>query len=257
MSLKILFLGTYGAVPSSFSGNTSIAVSVEGEYILIDTSGNPVQGVKAAGIDPGTLTTVVLTHAHVDHIYAFPSLVHTMFCMKRRTPLTVISDPVTTERAQELLGFFGLNRGKIGFDIVYGRKIADSGGSVKAGYTVDLFPGSHSVPSGMVRIKSKNSGLFYTADTGSIEAICGLAGGCSALVHETSGSHENIKKLSADGHSSGYQAGVNAACSGVRMLFLCHFGSCKDSNPESMEQEAKKEYNGRIIIPEPFRWYEL
>lgn len=257
MSLRILFLGTYGAVPSPLSGNTSIAVSVEDEHILIDTSGNPVQGIKTAGIDPDTLTTVVLTHVHVDHIYAFPSLVHTMFCMKRRIPLTVISDPVTAARAQELLGFFGLSREKTGFDISYRRKITESGGSGKAGYTVELFPGSHSVPSSMVRIKNKNSGLFYTADTGSIEAICGLAGGCSAMIHEASGSHENIKKLSADGHSSGYQAGVNAACSGVRMLFLCHFGSSKDSNPESMEQEAKKEYNGEIVIPEPFRWYEF
>ena len=263
--MKILFLGTYGAVPTAASGNTSIIISADvtskdGEYILIDASGNPVQGLKAAGINPDKLTTLVLTHTHVDHIYAFPSLVHALFCAHRKEPLTVVSNPETVEKAKGLLDFFGLNREKIGFDILYSAEKRGFGllyRSRTGGFRVELFPGAHSVPSSMVRVSIEGKSLFYTADTGSIPDICKFAGGCEVMIHETSGPKTREEKLSRDGHSSGYEAGVNARCARVKRLFLCHFSPEVDSSPEAMRREAELNYSGEIVIPEPFKWYPV
>ncbi|MCD6120222.1 MAG: MBL fold metallo-hydrolase [Spirochaetales bacterium] len=253
--MKMLFLGTYGAVPSGASGNTSFIVSAGGEYILIDASGNPLQGMKAAGVNPDELTTLVLTHAHVDHIYALPSLVHALFCAGRKKPLTIVSNPETVIKAKGLLDFFGLNRKKIGFDIIYStEKYKSNMGSFK----IELFPGAHSVPSSMVRIsESGDKAVFYTADTGSIADICGLAKGCRVMIHETSGPKSTDAKLSKDGHSSGYNAGINARCAGVKGLFLCHFSTDADAAPEAMGKEARLNYGGEIVIPEPFKWYTI
>lgn len=262
--MKILFLGTYGAVPSRLSGNTSFVISTGDEYILIDASGNPVQGLKKAGIDPDTLTTLVLTHAHVDHIYALPSLIHALFCAHRKNPLTVVSNPETVKSAKGLLDFFGLNREKIGYDIMYSAEKTDFGLVYKdyaGSFKIELFPGAHSVPSSMVRISTEVSsggkGVFYTADTGSIADICKFAKGCKIMIHETSGPSVMEKKLSRDGHSSGYQAGSNAHCAGVKRLFLCHFNPDAGSTPDAMVREAKLSYSGEIVIPEPYKWYTV
>ena len=247
--MKIAFLGTYGAVPSPESGNTSLLVKTKDNLVLIDASGNPVQGILKTGFNPDDLNVVVITHYHVDHLYAFPSLIHILYCLERKKSLTVVAKSDVAEKVKSLLDFFGLDFKKIGFHIEYRENYGKP--------ELSLFPGRHSVPSSMVRIMEGGSGLLYTADTSSIESICELARGLENLVHESSGSHERIEKLSADEHSSGFQAGLNARCAGVKKLFLCHFGSDPSSSPERMRSEAAKSFKGEIIVPAPFKLYEL
>ncbi len=247
--MKIAFLGTYGAVPSPESGNTSLLVETKDRLVLIDTSGNPVQGILKTGFKPDELDVVVITHYHVDHLYAFPSLIHILFCLKRKKSLTVVAKSDVAEKVKSLLDFFGLNFKKIGFHIEYSDGFENP--------ELSLFPGRHSVPSSMVRITKGGKGFLYTADTSSIESICEHAKGLDNLIHESSGPHERIGKLSADEHSSGYQAGLNARCAGVKRLFLCHFGNDPVSSPERMRSEAAKSFKGEIIIPIPYKLYEL
>jgi ribonuclease BN (tRNA processing enzyme) len=120
-----------------------------------------------------------------------------------------------------------------------------------------LLPGRHSVPSSMVRVAADDSRLLYTADTASWPGIAEAARGCDALVHEATASQaalENDPDLA--GHSSALQAGQNAAAAGVKILFLCHLcGRLYDGRDPA--DEAARAFGGQIVVPEPFRWYEL
>jgi len=81
--------------------------------------------------------------------------------------------------------------------------------------------------------------------------------GCSTLTHEASGANSNIEKLMKDGHSSAYRAGQNAACAGVKQLFLCRFSASASASPEKMKVEDGLAFKGKIIIPEPLKWYSV
>ena len=249
--METVFLGTYGAIPTAESGNTSLIIATGKGLILVDTTGNPLQSILCSGKNPDNLEVVILTHAHVDHLYGLPSLIHGLYCMDRSKALIILSDPFTREKAEQLLSSFGLSREKTGFPLDFKETLHSDA------FKVDLFPGSHSVPSSMVKIGEDASSLMYTSDTSSIEGICRASLGCSTLIHEASGTHNNIKKLMKDGHSSAYQAGQNAVCAGVKQLFLCHFSASESASPESMKAEAGISFKGEIIIPEPLKWYSV
>jgi len=41
---------------------------------------------------------VLITHTHIDHIYALPSLLHQLWLMDRREPLVVLGNQVTIQK---------------------------------------------------------------------------------------------------------------------------------------------------------------
>ena len=87
--MKIVFFGTAGAIQSKDNANVSFSVVEKKLSILVDSSGNPVQYLNRVGIDPKKLDSLILTHSHIDHIYAVPSLIHNLWLMKRKKPLNI------------------------------------------------------------------------------------------------------------------------------------------------------------------------
>ncbi len=249
--MRIAFFGTSGAIPGESNGNTSFLIDTNGKLILVDASGNPVQNIFKAKKNPDDLWIIIITHAHVDHIYGLPSLIHTLYCMGRKRDLLVLSDPATTEKAKMLLEFFNLNSSRIGFSLVY-EKIFSA-----PGFKLKLIPGNHTVPSSMVLAEEGAVRLLYTSDTASTDNVRKAVRRCNILIHEASGSHASVEELEEDGHSSGYQAGMNAVYAGVEKLFLCHFAASGAEEPELMKEEAKKAFKEDIVLPQAFKWYEL
>lgn len=59
------------------------------------------------------------------------------------------------------------------------------------------------------------------------------------------------------GHSSARQAGEIAARAGVKILFLAHFDYRTGLKESDLEVEAAESFSGRVIVPEPFKDYEI
>jgi len=249
--MRLLFCGISCAETGADSGFTSLIVQSGTDSILIDSSDNPVRCLLRAGIDPQALKFLVLTHGHTDHIYGFPALLHTLHCRKRKDPLTVVCDPETRRRAEALVEAAGLNEKKLTFARRYRGSLKSSG------LEILLLPGRHSIPSSMVRVAADDSCLLYTADTASWPGIAEAARGCRTLIHEATASQAALKgDPDLSGHSSALQAGQNAAAAGVKTLFLCHlcgrlYAGCDPAD------EAARAFGGQIVVPEPFRWYDL
>jgi len=74
--MRIGFLGTGGSTSRGQRLNTSLVVTVSGGTILIDCSGSPEQALARQGLMPGQISDLFLTHSHIDHVYALPSLLH-------------------------------------------------------------------------------------------------------------------------------------------------------------------------------------
>ena len=66
----VYVLGSTGSIQGREASNTSLAVTSAGRTLLIDVSGSPIQALKRSNIDPLSVDVLLLTHAHIDHLYA-------------------------------------------------------------------------------------------------------------------------------------------------------------------------------------------
>ncbi len=254
--MKLIFYGTTGAVPTKDNTNVSFTVIAENISLLVDTSGCPTHALLKTGIHPPDLNAVVLTHAHPDHLYAFPSLIHNLWLLKRKKPLYIISNQDTATKAKQLYEVFSLLTKEGLFPIEW---ITFEEGSIDLfpGLLLTLFPVKHSAPACGVKISTTSSSLVYSSDTTPSERVVQAAKGATALIHEATGSEHHEEQLNADGHSSARQAGTIAEQAGIATLYLCHFDFRQGIVPAKLQHEAQAAFSGQVIIPELFKFYEV
>jgi ribonuclease Z len=108
-TLNLHFLGTGSASPNKQRGNSSLLLDFGARSVLIDASGYPGQAIPCTGVGFDRLQDVILTHAHVDHIYALPSLLSSIASYDLSgTPKTLRLHglPETLDVARRLLEIF-------------------------------------------------------------------------------------------------------------------------------------------------------
>lgn len=108
LGLTIHFLGTGSTSPNAHRDNSSLLFLIGKRAVMIDVSGYPGRKLPQAGVGFDQLTDLVLTHAHIDHIYAYPSLVASMVSAAgdRRPTLNIHGRPSVLDVAWKLLAPF-------------------------------------------------------------------------------------------------------------------------------------------------------
>jgi ribonuclease Z len=252
----ICFFGTSGAIPSTESGNVSFVLRGKGSSYLVDASGNPVQSLMKAGVDPLELDAVILTHTHTDHLYALPSLFHTLWMMHRTKELQIFTNPNTKAKSLELLSIFRLKERTGLFPY---RFITEPDHLLKNGETIELFSACHSVPTCGFWIAEGDARVLYTSDTSPL--IPGILdryiGRVDVLIHEASGLSSQEDSLNQAGHSSARQAGETARMLKANTLFLCHLPAEKKIQVALLEEAKGVFSEGVTQLPVPFHFYRF
>ena len=89
MSLRVVFLGTAGSVPTIQRSLPAIAVQRKGELILFDCGEGLQRQMIRARIGFHRKTKVFITHMHGDHVLGLPGLFQTMSLLDRERKLEV------------------------------------------------------------------------------------------------------------------------------------------------------------------------
>lgn len=251
--MDVRFLGVNGSIQSAGSGNVSIVVSHLNNHVLVDTSGAVVQALWLAGVDPLTIDTVVLTHAHIDHIYALPSLLHNLWLMRRERPLTILANQETLDIARNLCSVFAIERKRGMFPIDW--RLAAGGWYLHQLGTLSLglFPVNHGVPTlGCVFSLDGDrlSKIAYLADGMPMETYPVELMGADILIHEAGGIDAQEPLLAAGGHSSARQAALVAENLSAERLLLCHL--CPQESCWAAILEEARRYFPLVEIPKQF-----
>lgn len=249
--MKICFLGTACAEPTEDNGYTSFLLEAGRTLVLIDASGNPVQSMLRAGRNPMDLDVLVLTHYHADHIGGYPSLMQTLSCLGRKRHVEVVCSSITEERTLAVGAALDIQSETLGFDVSFHRCHDEED------LKLTLAAGIHSVPSNMVSIEADRARIFYTSDTEYNPEVAAAARGSRLLIHEATFSHRYLGSPGTRGHSSAYQAGMSAASAGVETLFLCHYCARRHSGLDAIIEEARRAFDGEVVLPSSFLWYEF
>lgn len=251
--MELVFFGACGSIPSGASGNVSFLVRERGWSLLVDASGNPAQSLLRAGEDPRDLDCLVLTHVHTDHLYGLPSLVHALWLMGRKKPLTVLANPETRDRARGLLSVFGLLDREGLFPLLF--LFPEGGYGLPGGGNIRLHPVRHSAPTCGFRLEGRGPSLFYTADTGPLPGDFWVGKGAEILIHEASGGAGEEEALNASAHSSSRQAAEAARACGARALVLCHLPPGEAAARDLVREAEGVLGAGGALVPRPYRVY--
>ena len=102
MTLRITFLGTSAAVPTTERNPSGLVINREGDRLLFDAG----EGTQRQMMRFGTgfaISDVFLTHLHGDHILGLPGLLQTWDFTDREDPVTIHTPHGTGERLRTFL----------------------------------------------------------------------------------------------------------------------------------------------------------
>lgn len=233
--LKYVFLGANGSMQEGGSGNTSLLFSDGTSSFLVDASVNIHAAVEAS------IDAVVITHEHIDHMYALPSLLHQLWLSKRTKPLVIICPDGVRSMVNGFIDNFAIRSKKGIFDIVF----ETAGRNEVGGMELEFFKTVHT-PNSVGMVISDGCGetlkrIVYTCDTSPVvnprDSLPACAFDPDVLIHETN----SVSDVRKPDHSSGLDAARLALELGAKRLVLCHLPK-GDVAKQAILEEARSLY---------------
>lgn len=244
---RLILLGTAGgATPKALRAAPSQAIVVDGVTHVIDCGNGVARQMALAGLDPGTIANVFLTHQHSDHNADIGNLLLLAWAADLRTPVDLWGPP-PLKRMMQL--FLEMND----YDIQ--TRIKDEGRPALAPLlrphelthagvvmhddrvkvTAALVEHPPVTPAFAYRFDCPDRSIVISGDTRPSKHLVELARGADVLVHEVMylpalekliASEAHAKRLREHllaSHTTAAQVGRIATEAGVETLVLSHF----------------------------------
>ena len=250
------FLGTAGAAPSAERDNTSLLFYTAAEALLVDCAGSPLHKILRGGVDAKRLRWVIITHAHVDHIYGLPSLIHSLWLTGRQAPLTLYALPEPAAIIRRYTDLFPITgSGPFPLHVVEIEPRPEAPVLEGRTFRVEASPAEHSIPNAALRVtfaaKDERGTVVYSSDTKPCDAVVRLAQGVEVLVHEATFGGQ-IVEAERFGHSTAAEAGRVAREAKVGRLILTHLDPWGPHSPEALRAEAVLAFGGPVEVAREF-----
>ncbi len=119
--VEVQFIGSGDAFGSGGRFQTCIALRGAGENLLIDCGASSLIAMKRLGIDPSSISAIVLTHLHGDHFAGIPLLILDGQFNRRTAPLKIAGPPGVRERIEAAMEVMFPGSSKVGrrFSVEY------------------------------------------------------------------------------------------------------------------------------------------
>jgi ribonuclease Z len=240
---RVVILGTASAIPDEKHENTHLLVMAGERNVLIDCVGNPIANLRKAGCEPNSLTDLILTHFHPDHVSSAPLLLMDLWLLGRKDPLDVYGLEATLERLETVMAAYDWKSWPGFYPLRLNPLPAEELTPVLASNSLRVLasPVKHLIPTIGLRFEFNATGktLAYSSDTEPYAAVVRLANGADVLIHEATSA--------SIGHTSAAQAGEIARQAEVGKLVLIHYDT---NNPDlaGLTTQAQQAFTGEVIL---------
>jgi ribonuclease Z len=139
--MKVITLGTGGAIPTARRSLPATCLIREGEMLLFDCGEGTQLQMRRARTGFGRLTKIFISHLHGDHLAGLPGLLMTMSLLSRDKSLSIFGPP-------GLSRFIGVAGETFRFHHEYGLTVQETEGGLVyqgPGYRVEGRPMDHSI----------------------------------------------------------------------------------------------------------------
>lgn len=250
---RLIFLGTGAALPTAGRGNTALAISGQpaSDWLLIDCGGDVFRALLRANIPIDGVRDLLITHAHIDHIGALPSLIESFRIGGRKAPLRIWALPEVLAIVHRLLDLYGYELTLESWPYAITYHEAHAGGDVTlAGIATHIEAMDHALPTLGLRLDLPGGPVCYTCDTQPTPAVPRLAHDVAWLITECTFLDRDRAFARRSKHTTAREAGEQATAAGARKLALVHLGEGDGWPAADARTEAATMFDGEILIPE-------
>jgi ribonuclease Z len=106
MVMEIVFLGTSSMVPTKERNHSGMLLRYGTEGILFDCGEGIQRQFKIGGISPTTVTKILISHWHGDHVLGLPGLIQTLSASEYGKTLAIYGPKGTKERIKHMFQAF-------------------------------------------------------------------------------------------------------------------------------------------------------
>jgi ribonuclease BN (tRNA processing enzyme) len=240
--MEIVFIGTGCGVPSSKRRSPGILINTKADLLLFDLGPGACQEVVRAGFKLNDVTTIFLSHFHVDHTADLPAfLFASRYPLDRRTKsLTLVGPRGLKEFYARLLALYKDQLVSSHYNI---HVVELNGGLYNGdGWKVAAAPTTHSGSSLCYRIDDiQGRGVVYSGDADYTRSVVELAKKCDVLILECS----FPDKLRVEGHLTPLLCGRIARECGCKRLILTHLYPVCDAS--EAVRRCRDVFSGDVI----------
>ncbi len=186
--LTVTFAGSGDAFGSGGRYQACIHLRAPGQApVLLDCGATSLSALRACGLDPGEVSTVLISHLHGDHFGGVPFLILDGQFARRTSPLTIAGPPGTADRLRMAMetSFPGSSTTPRRFG-VHVTELAPGSTSAVDGIEVTSWEVDH--PSGApplaMRLGIGDTVIAYTGDTAWTDNLAAAADGADLLIAE-------------------------------------------------------------------------
>jgi len=159
VSIRVVFLGTSGSVPTLKRSLPSVVVQCPRQLWMFDCGENTQRQMMQAKVSFHKKLKVFLTHLHGDHVLGLPGVLQTMALMDRKEPVAVYGPPGIKD-------FLVCTKETLNFGLTFPVEISEilSEGTILDGedYTLTAIKSNHSVDSyAYAFVEKPRPGKFY------------------------------------------------------------------------------------------------
>lgn len=245
---RLVILGSASAIPDENHDNVHMILIGQRSAVLIDCNGRPLVNLKKLGLGVSSVTDLILTHFHPDHVAGVPNLLMSSWLAGRRESLRVYGLHHCLQRVEDLMMAFHWEDWAGFFPVAFHHLPEQEGVLVldNEDFFITSYPVRHYVPTMGVRVQVKASGFVfgYSCDTIPCEEVVRLGKDADLLIHEAAGAEPL-------GHSSAEQAGDIARRAGAKRLGLIHY-PVWNADPSPLVARAERIFGGPAFLCEDF-----
>lgn len=235
----------------------SFVIELEsGKRILVDSGVDTVRNLRRANIDPCSITDMVITHSHGDHIAGLPMYLFYRYKYAAIVKKVIPSELriITTRDAWEAV--------KAYIDIPYPalsddprlivEKYVEDGSQIELeeNYLLHFFFSNHNPTTFGFKLSEVSTGksVVYSADSAVCTTVFDMAENTDCLIHDVV-ADSMFPMFSKAGHSLCKEVGERASQKKVKMLVPVHRLPLYKEIPENYEKEIRDVYSGHLYIP--------
>ncbi|NDD96509.1 MAG: MBL fold metallo-hydrolase [Actinobacteria bacterium] len=271
--MKITLLGTGSPIPDPNRAGPCTLVQAGAQNIMIDCGRAAIMRLLGAGVLPGMVSTILITHLHSDHITDLNDLVTTRWVMMPvNIPLKVVGPTGTRQVVDAMLNMLTLDQG---YRHAHHEDLRANGpltvDVVEVGAGESFFIGEVTISTHATDHRPVDPSIGYRIEhDGKVAALAGDTIPCPGLDDlcqnadvyvQTVIRDDQVKQLASllpnsqrfldilDYHSTVSQAGQTAARNNVKTLMLTH---CVPAVQPGQEDDwigaAREHFSGNIVL---------
>ena len=249
--MRLVAVGTGTVVPEGDRGGSCFFLDTGDARLLLDCGPGAVQSLARQLLPWESVTDLLISHFHTDHIGAVPAL---LFALKhgvlppRRQPLDVWGPKGTAELFARLAAAFGEYVLDPGFALHVHELAPDDPREVRGEFEIAVHDTPHTDESHAMRIRAGAGVVGYTADTGlppgEAESLGAFLGGSQLLIAECSLADDEV----GDNHLSPSRLARLASVARPGLLWITHVYPHLRHRDDVAELVRSAGYEGRAHV---------